>query len=258
MFDTLYRNYMYLSEDPSEKETLKDFEVFYKSNKSKFKIAFYKEDLRTKKSFYYVIRIPSKVVKSKEYYYDVVIEIPITKTSNSNLYDNQFLVFSNSPSFSYTYAYVYNKYNKLITWLKGKYGEAFLNNSPKVKNPNESMELDKSLKYAILFLFKKYKYENMNNTRRRRMLFRQSINRRTIYNSINTAIQKTDESNDMRKKQRESDNRKKRIINTIKDPTTIFKDKKTSNTKNTTKKIPKKSPKKKITKKYSSRDNKKK
>jgi hypothetical protein len=61
-------------------------------------------------------------------------------------------VFSNSPSFLFTYAYVVNKDGFLITELKTKVSKKAISDKPSVTNPTEVYGFEKSIYFALLYL----------------------------------------------------------------------------------------------------------
>jgi hypothetical protein len=87
--------------------------------------------------------------------YDIVIEFHsndplVTKDANLRNYD--FRIYSNSPGFSFTYAYVYNKYKLLIPSLKDKYDDSYLHDPPKKLNPKLALGFDYTLYLCMRFL----------------------------------------------------------------------------------------------------------
>ena len=106
-----------------------------------------------KTSYLMVFRIPSE--KHDNVYYDTAIEFvtadtDMAKDSTLNRYDTK--LFSNSPSFVFTYAYVYNKENMLIEILKHKLGKLALTKEPRIRNPLESKGFEKSLYYTAKYI----------------------------------------------------------------------------------------------------------
>lgn len=100
------------------------------------------------------VKVPSEKFGSS-LFYDVVIAFrennQIMRTQNT-LSSYAINVFSNSPNFTFTYAYVYNQdgiiFNKLIKKLAPK----SLTDAPNVKNPDLSYGFEKSVYYALLWL----------------------------------------------------------------------------------------------------------
>ena len=87
--------------------------------------------------------------------YDIVIEFtsrdPLVKKEES-IRNYDFRIYSNSPGFTFTYAYVFNKHRLLIPMLKDKYDERFLTEAPKKLNPNKALGYDYTLYIAMRYL----------------------------------------------------------------------------------------------------------
>lgn len=103
--------------------------------------------------FYFHIIIPSESERNNNY--DIVIELSdplgdFTKDITLNRYVMR--VFSNCPSFVFTYAYVFNKYGMLIDDLKGKYTDIVFDKEPSIKNPGEIINFEKSIYFACKYL----------------------------------------------------------------------------------------------------------
>lgn len=103
---------------------------------------------------YYIahIKIPSK--STSNIVYDVVIEIDIDSIPKqaTTINDGNCRVFSNCPSFVFTYAYVFNKNKDIIPWTKKKYNNKVLNSNPGTRNPTELRNYEKSLYFAIKYI----------------------------------------------------------------------------------------------------------
>lgn len=61
-------------------------------------------------------------------------------------------VFANSPSFAFTYAYVYNKNGLLIPELSGKLGNKFMTKSPNTRNRNQLVLFDKYIYFGAKYI----------------------------------------------------------------------------------------------------------
>lgn len=105
-------------------------------------------------SKYYVsFKIPHHTYD--KFFYDVVIEL---STSDKALgavrdlkkYDVKF--FSNDPSFTFTWAYVFNQNDMLIPALRQKCSPIALKQAPIVRNPSETMGYNKYVYYAYLLM----------------------------------------------------------------------------------------------------------
>jgi hypothetical protein len=105
------------------------------------------------KDYYCHIRIPSESIE--EMTYDVIIFI---NHSSSIIKNNEFKVFSNCPSFVFTYAYVFNKNKMLIDFLRGQFDDPILSEDPMVRNPNRVLGYEKSIFYALNYLINHFIY----------------------------------------------------------------------------------------------------
>lgn len=108
------------------------------------------------------VKIPSE--SNVGNYYDVVIHF---FTDNSDLgrsrtFENYYIkFFSNSPSFIYKYAALYNIHGYLIESLADKYSEEHLNVMPESVNKGLDMYYDKSIYLACRYLLDN-KLSNLN------------------------------------------------------------------------------------------------
>lgn len=112
-----------------------------------FKISVYR--IKGHDAYFFHVIIPSETRIDGSY--DVVLKLypedkDIARDSNIKRYVMQ--VFSNCPSFTYTYAYVFNEYNLLIDILRVKYGKEIIKDNPVVRNPGEVINFEKSIYYA--------------------------------------------------------------------------------------------------------------
>ena len=106
-------------------------------------------------SYYFHITIPSESLKEQNLNYDVVIRFfsddPKIRNQNSlSAYHIQF--YSNSPSFIYKYAYVYNKEGYLIKALYNKLDADYLDVPPSKTNSDLKIYYDKSIYFACRYL----------------------------------------------------------------------------------------------------------
>lgn len=109
-------------------------------------------------SAYYVhVKIPSES-KTNQNGYDVVIRFFTDNPSVANedhLMNYYIQFYSNSPSFMYQYAYLYNKHGYLIPMFYNKTDTDYINKPPEKRNPNMRMTYDKSIYAACNFLASK-------------------------------------------------------------------------------------------------------
>ena len=103
---------------------------------------------------YYIawISIPSRSIDNMTY--DVVLEFDmgsLVKGENIITKANA-KVFSNCPSFTFTYANVFNKKGDMIDWLKKKYNRDIFLKDPVKRNPNELKSYERSLYFACKYI----------------------------------------------------------------------------------------------------------
>ena len=113
-----------------------------------------------KDTFLYHVIIPSESQRRNNY--DVVVQFVKPETDNRgqninvendrNISRYHIKLFSNSPSFTYTYAYVYNDYGCMVDQLQSKYPDDVLMNAPTTRNPGEIASYEKSTYYACKYL----------------------------------------------------------------------------------------------------------
>jgi hypothetical protein len=117
------------------------------------KIDHYKFRNKKDNIYYILIKIPSEIVP--KFYYEVVIKF----WAGSNIEDagrtlNKYNieVFSNDPSFNFTYAYVFLKNGLVVKDLVPKLAKLSKKEAPKVTNPEEQVGYVKSLYFAYLYM----------------------------------------------------------------------------------------------------------
>lgn len=138
--------------DIIKRDLEKRYYVLYKNAKDRFKLQVY---LDSQGNYYHHFKIPSEYYHSKGLVYDVVIKFNIPDNGGKfdyTLAKYQLSLFSNSPNFMFTYAYVYNQDGNLIPFLNRKIGQKALNERPKQRNPNEDHGFEKSVYFAILYI----------------------------------------------------------------------------------------------------------
>lgn len=103
--------------------------------------------------YYFHFLIPSE--SERENTYDVIILL--TEEDDNLKYDNflyryKVKFFSNCPSFTYTYAHVAFKYDRLINFLSKKYDKEVIKSAPVIRNPGEILNYEKSVYFACKYL----------------------------------------------------------------------------------------------------------
>ena len=104
-------------------------------------------------AFYFHIKIPSETQEGSEY--DVVIRFFTDKPQvklESHLRNYYIQFYSNSPSFIYQYAYVYNKRGYLISDLYKKLDVDYIDTPPNKTNADMRLDYDKSIYFACRYL----------------------------------------------------------------------------------------------------------
>lgn len=124
------------------------FDKLYRTKKDLFRIDVFKDG----DEYFILVVIPSED-GDRNNTYDVVVKFVPTDTSKSHptvrAYNIQ--LFSNSPSFVYTYAYVFDKEELLVKELKNKFSDETFQ-PPTTRNPYEGISYEKSTFMAIEFI----------------------------------------------------------------------------------------------------------
>lgn len=102
----------------------------------------------------YYIKVPSEDYDINKISYDVLFLLKYDK--NLKRANRHMFLYSNSPSFIFTYCYVYNKHGLLIDKLKSKLPIEALTKPPVVRNPIESLGYDKSTYIARKISFRRW------------------------------------------------------------------------------------------------------
>lgn len=114
--------------------------------------------MKRKEDYVLLIRIPSERNHRavKPVFYDVIFEFyPRNADNRSSMYVNEYgvRIFSNSPSYMFTFTYVYNERGLLPTFVpKRYYMEECLTKEPEIRNPIELLGVEKTIWYSIKFL----------------------------------------------------------------------------------------------------------
>ena len=124
--------------------------------------------VKEKDNYFILVKIPSESnteYKSDKIFYDVIIELsPPNKSylSNESVRDYDVRVYSNCPSFTYTFTYVYYKKDALIKMPKGAYTRKALSKAPKIRNPLLLFGIEKTLWFAICYIDKNKLFKRSN------------------------------------------------------------------------------------------------
>lgn len=142
----LFLNMAMVRDNLSEK-----FDKLYREHSKRFQLNVYKKD----KGYILYVKVPSS---KYDLTYDVVFELydinkddtkPLDKISLNKC---KFRVFSNCPSFVFTYAYIFSTRGLLIEELKKKYDKNVLKRQPYEKNYFQIIAMEKSIYFAITYL----------------------------------------------------------------------------------------------------------
>lgn len=128
------------------------FDVILKNKKIDFVIYRLKDLSR----IYFHFKIPSEKL-TRDNTYDVVLCFSVPEDDASRIKDSsikryEMTFFSNSPSFTYTYAYASNLYGLLIPELASKYEKIVLKSPPITRNPAEVINYEKTTYFAMRYL----------------------------------------------------------------------------------------------------------
>lgn len=170
------------------------------------------------------IKVPSK--KINDLYYDVLIEINVDSIPSgvTTINDAQIRVFSNCPSFIFTYAKVFFNKGILIDWARRKYDMKIFTDDPIKRNPSKIVNYEKSLYFAFKFII-----SNGRNYKDKIKLHNIKAKTNTIIlDKIKSSDKVLDEYNYKSKKMREKNIRINKSIDDSKS-----KQKKTNGSKNT-------------------------
>ena len=99
----------------------------------------------------FYVKVPSEFYKTNKISYDVLFLLKYDK--DRKRYHWEMNTYSNSPSFIFTYAYVYNQHGMLIDKLKSKIPSEALSRPPEVRNPIQSFGFEKSTYIAARYLY---------------------------------------------------------------------------------------------------------
>jgi hypothetical protein len=160
--------------------------------------------------YYFHIKVPSESERNNTY--DVVLHFTQGEESfhNDNFLNRYYVkFFSNCPSFTFTFAYVFNLYGLLIESLPNKYRDEVLEDDPITRNPGEIISYEKSTYFAC--------YHIMQNNRLMNKMYLNSVAKPYIASEFNELIRTDDRikleiekenQRISREKQKEKENKK--------------------------------------------------
>ena len=103
---------------------------------------------------YYIAHLKIPSMTHDKLSYDVLLEFDIDSIRDSAnvINDGNVRVFSNCPSFTYTYANVFDKNRDMIDWAKSKYSSEIFTKEPETRNPYKLRSYERSLYFAIKYV----------------------------------------------------------------------------------------------------------
>ena len=154
--ETFMRNPSIVGRSEKYKSIIEKNKLYQKFNKymhdrAALPYSVYKDE--KKDVWYYHFNIESE--NDPEVIYDVVIEFSPDKpelTNEANLKDYIIRLFSNSPGFSFTFAYAYNHHQILIPEFVDKFPKKVLQERPTKTNPELAIGYDYTIFFAMYFL----------------------------------------------------------------------------------------------------------
>lgn len=116
---------------------------------------YFTEDGSNVKEVFYHFMVSSE--SNDEIVYDVVLNLYAPEheygASSDGDFKNMFVkIFSNSPGFTFTYAYVYNRYKLLPEALDYKFSKQVMHTPPLKTNPRNHIGFDSSTFFALTYL----------------------------------------------------------------------------------------------------------
>lgn len=127
------------------------YETLIRDKGNKIKMTTYKD--KFKDVYYFHLVIPSESKRKNSY--DVVFRFSDeSKEHHKELSISNYdvAVFSNSPSFAYTFAYVYAKHGLAIDWLYKKLGKEFSEKEPEVRNRFGIINYEKYIYFGAKYI----------------------------------------------------------------------------------------------------------
>ena len=185
------------------------YDKLIEEKKNKFKINVYKEK---DKIIIHVIE-PSE---SYDMNYDIIFEINKMSDEDS-LEKYPFKVFSNCPSFAFTFAFVFSNNGLLIEELKEKFSKEVFNKNPYQRNYYEMISYEKSIYFAIQYLLDNY--DTIDD-----LLEKSESFSNKVFKNIDTVDKKISENKKLkhkeslkRKKEKRKENLKEKDKNALQD-----------------------------------------
>lgn len=109
----------------------------------------------TGKTLVFHFELPSHSTKGVKY--DVIVEFPYNSADlqkGNNLFEFPFKVYSNCPSFVYTYAYVFYQKGLICDWLINRFDKKSLTTPPTQRNSFGIIFYERSVFFALYYIKK--------------------------------------------------------------------------------------------------------
>lgn len=138
-------------------ELIKQYNWFIQDHKINHKL------VKKGNRFFAMIQIESRKVRG--FFFDNILEFSNVNSSQSMLsIDNEMRVYTNSPSFNFTYAYVFNKNKMIIPELKNKYSKLAIKDEPEIRNSYNIISYDRVLFFSILYIMRQKLFNTVDYT----------------------------------------------------------------------------------------------
>lgn len=137
----------------------------------------------------FLCRIPSRTKKAVNY--DVVIQLDLSVVEDNvkiSIARCPFRCFSNSPSFYYTYANVFQSHDLFCDWLKRKYERKIMRKKPIVRNPSQIVGYERTVYTCMYVILEKTRHKAATD------LYNQAV--KASYREMAKLIQSQDEVED--------------------------------------------------------------
>jgi uncharacterized protein YfcZ (UPF0381/DUF406 family) len=128
-----------------------------KNKGKKFRWKVYKNAKETNKVIH--IQVPSESIEN--FWFDVIIDIIGYPQNSKSFNDADVLIFCNSPSWIFFYAFVAHENGLTPTWLIPKIAKQALKEAPKQTNPVNTLGFEKMTSYALRFIIENDLYNDV-------------------------------------------------------------------------------------------------
>lgn len=119
-----------------------------------FRYAVYKRGNRT----VFHVQVPTES-EEREFHWDVIVEVATAGTTAKAILGSHVRVFSNAPSFVFTYGWVADHEDMLVKWLKKKIPPKVFRKAPDVRNLIRQMGFEKTVYFACRWILTRDLYD---------------------------------------------------------------------------------------------------